>query len=305
MPVLSLKTGTKSRSLLVSNNPYLGPRGLFAGGYSTAASNVIDYIYIVSTGNATDFGDLTVARDSLSACASATRAVFFPGTGNNTRIDYVEIATTGNATTFGSSSMGSYVSAAVNNSTRGVFAIGQRDTAPTGRSNVLEYITIATTGNSIDFGDLTVARAALGAVCSTTRGVFIGGLSGDTTMDYITTATTGNATSFGTLASGITYVAGASNSTRGIFGAGQAMRYITIATTGNSDSFGNLNNASFQYYAGLADSTRAVFGTFYTGSASNVMDYFTIATTGNATDFGDLSVARYAGAGTSNGNGGL
>jgi len=57
--------------------------------------------------------------------------------------------------------------------------------------------------------------------------------------------------------------------------------------------------------SGLADSTRAVFGTFYTGSSSNVMEYFTIATTGNATDFGDLTVARYAGAGTSNGNGGL
>ena len=28
-------------------------------------------------------------------------------------------------------------------------------------SNVIDYVTIATTGNSIDFGDLTLARAGL------------------------------------------------------------------------------------------------------------------------------------------------
>jgi hypothetical protein len=289
----------------VAAAPVAAARGLFAGGIVSASSNVIDYVTVSTTGNATDFGDLTVARDSLSGCASSTRGIFFPGTGNNTRIDYVTIATTGNATTFGSTSMGSYVNAAVNNSTRGVVAIGQRDTPPTGRSAVIEYITIATTGNTTNFGNLTVPRAALGAVCSTTRGVFIGGLSGTTTMDYITTDTTGNATTFGTLASGIDYVAGASNNTRGIFAANQAARYITIATTGNSDSFGNLTNAGFFYFAGLADSTRALFSTFYDGSTSNVIDYFTIATTGNATDFGDLTVARYAGAGLSSGNGGL
>jgi hypothetical protein len=285
--------------------PAPAARGLFGGGYTNQSLNVIDYITIDTTGNATDFGDLTVARDGLSACASSTRAIFFPGTGNTTRIDYVTIASTGNATTFGSTSMGSYVNAAVNNSTRGVVAIGQRDTPPTGRSAVIEYITIATTGNTTNFGDLTVARAALAGVCSTTRGVFIGGLSGGTVIDYITTATTGNATSFGTLATFIVYVAGTSNSTRGIFGEGQAMRYITIATTGNSDSFGNLTNANFLYYAGLSNPTRAVFGAMYNAGSTNVIEYFTIATTGNATDFGDLTVGRYSSSGTSSGNGGL
>lgn len=295
------------RSLLVGNSAFLPPRGLFFGGYAGGATglNVIDYITVASTGNAIDFGDLTTTAESNSACASTTRGISAMGGGSLNLIHYVTIATTGNAISFGNMSFNAYVGAAVNNSTRGVFAMGQRDTAPTGRSNVLEYITIATTGNSTDFGDLTVARAALGAVCSTTRGVFIGGLSGTDTMDYITTATIGNATSFGTLASGITYVAGASNSTRGIFGAGQAMRYITIATTGNSDAFGNLTTAGYYYFGGLADPTRAVFGGMYSGGPTNIMEYFTIATTGNATDFGDLTVARYSTAGTSSANGGL
>ena len=42
-------------------------RGLFGGGYPT--SNVIDYVTIASTGNATDFGDLTVGRNRLVGCS--------------------------------------------------------------------------------------------------------------------------------------------------------------------------------------------------------------------------------------------
>ncbi len=296
------------RSFLAGNLGFGVARGLFAGGNNGAVSlNVIDYVTVSTTGNATDFGDLVTAIDSMSACASSTRGIFAAGT-YTAAINYVTIANAGNTTSFGNLSVEAYSGAGMNNSTRGVFAIGQQSTAPSGRSDKIEYITIATTGNSTNFGSLTAIGAGLGAVCSPTRGVIIGGLNRTTNMDYITIATTGNATSFGTLASGQSYVAGASNNTRGIFGSGQAMRYITIATTGNSDSFGNLSSAGQQYFAGLADSTRAVFGTFYNSNAglsSNVIEYFTIATTGNATDFGDLTVARYAGAGLSNSNGGL
>jgi len=35
-------------------------RGLFGGTWISASSNVIDYVTIASTGNATDFGDLTI-----------------------------------------------------------------------------------------------------------------------------------------------------------------------------------------------------------------------------------------------------
>jgi hypothetical protein len=45
-----------------SSAPPMIPRGIFGGGYTGVHSNVIDYITITTTGNATDFGDLTVAR---------------------------------------------------------------------------------------------------------------------------------------------------------------------------------------------------------------------------------------------------
>ena len=49
-------------------------RGLIAGGYnlqSNTQSNVIDYITIATTGNATDFGDQSVARNNLAGLSNA------------------------------------------------------------------------------------------------------------------------------------------------------------------------------------------------------------------------------------------
>ena len=55
------------------------PIGLFAGGYTGAYSNVIDSVNISTVGNATDFGDLTQARDRLAGVASTIRGVFGGG----------------------------------------------------------------------------------------------------------------------------------------------------------------------------------------------------------------------------------
>ena len=62
--------------------------------------NIIDYITIGSTGNATDFGDLTTS-DILRGGSNNTRAVFMGGAPSNDVIDYVTIGSTGNATDFG------------------------------------------------------------------------------------------------------------------------------------------------------------------------------------------------------------
>jgi hypothetical protein len=83
-------------------------RGLFAGGESNSSGypgvNTIDYITIATTGNATAFGSLTVARGTYGTggwgLASPTRGVF-GGAYDFNVIDYVTIASTGNATDFG------------------------------------------------------------------------------------------------------------------------------------------------------------------------------------------------------------
>jgi len=79
-------------------------RGLFAGGFAgPAASNVIDYVTIATLGNATDFGNLTVARTLAGGASNNTRAAFSGGStpSYSNVIDYVTIGSTGNATDFG------------------------------------------------------------------------------------------------------------------------------------------------------------------------------------------------------------
>ena len=57
-----------------------GARGLFGGGATPSDEvDTIDFVNIASTANAQDFGDLTLARDFVAACASRTRAFWAGG----------------------------------------------------------------------------------------------------------------------------------------------------------------------------------------------------------------------------------
>ncbi len=127
------------------NNGVSSPtRIVTAGGYVNpgAYTNVIGYFTIATTGNATDFGDSTVARGRSGGIHNATRGIFTGGfntaTSRNT-IDYIKIATTGNAVDFCDHIYGAASLACCSSYTIG-------------------YLTIATTGNLQDFGDLSVTR---------------------------------------------------------------------------------------------------------------------------------------------------
>ena len=134
-------------------------RGLVAGGDSGSATDTIEYITIASAGNATDFGNLLAAKLGLSATSGTTRAIFAAdNTGNSNVIQYVTVASTGNATDFGDTRFANsgihFTNAAASNSTRGVFGGG---TTPSAQVDIM-YVTIATTGNASDFGDLTSTK---------------------------------------------------------------------------------------------------------------------------------------------------
>ena len=273
--------------------PYAGGRGVFGGGSDGSITNTMQYITIATPSNATDFGDLTVARTYVEAVSSITRGVFGGGYGSadENTMDYITFSTPSNATDFGNLTVARHALAGVSSGTRGVFGGGNG-------SNVMDYITIATPSNATDFGDLSVTRQDLAGVSSDTRGVFAGG-DGSNVMDYITISTPSNATDFGDLLSNLRYPADVSNGTRGVFAGGDpaggtgntnVIQYITIASTGNATDFGDLT-VGRHAPAGVESDTRGVIGGGYSGSNSNVMDYITIATTGNAIDFGDLTAA--------------
>jgi len=298
--------------------------GLFGGSSANSQTNVIEYINIASVGNATDFGDLLSVSSHMGACSSATRGIWAggPETSPSTNvIQYVTIATVGNATDFGDLTAARFNLAGLSNSTRGVFGGGQTSDNPNVPTNIIDYVTIATTGDATDFGDLAVTNQTLASCASSTRGVFNNGaeqsFSAKTnTIQYVTIASTGNTTDFGDTLAAWSSAAACSNSTRGLLSAGvgngdvflNTINYITIATTGNATDFGDLIIKA-QGVAACSSSTRGVFGggNLYDGGHIyyNVIQYVTIATTGDATDFGDLTATTAFSAACSSGHGGL
>ena len=105
-------------------------------------------------------------------------------------IEYISIQNTANALDFGDLSFGSASGGSCGSSTRGL--IGGSYIAPgiVNSLNNIDYITIATTGNGADFGDLTVNRSYVASFSSSTRGIWAGGAGGDpaamnNTIDYV------------------------------------------------------------------------------------------------------------------------
>ena len=136
-------------------------RGLIGGGYiSPTGTNNIEFLTIATTGNSSDFGDLTAGRGNFTGLCSSTRGVFAGGSNPaNNIIDFVTIATAGNASDFGDMFTGNTVaSCSTSNKIRGVMIGG--DLQPSNAfTNTMQHVTIATTGNTQDFGDMLTTGA--------------------------------------------------------------------------------------------------------------------------------------------------
>ena len=295
-----------------------GTRGLAMGGYPT--TDTVDYWTISTTGNAIDFGNLSVGRFTGAALASRTRALYAggetaPGAQVDT-IDFFTIASTGNSSDFGNLSRGNTAQgiAGLADSTRGIIAGGY--TAPA-RRNIIEYVTIASTGNSIDFGDLSEAKDSPAGVSSQTRGVFMMGYlapAATDTIEFITISTLGNTADFGNLTGTRMNGGACSNPTRGVCYGGtptnggsilNSIEFITIPTLGNAADFGDLTQATNGIHGGAASSTRGTMAGGSTPTATNVIQYIEFANKGDAIDFGDLTRSSNYVSSCSNGHGGL
>ena len=298
-----------------------GARGVFSQGFITPSPNVtgrLDYINIASTGDATTFHDAT-AMYAQTTFSSSTRGVLAGGASpDNRNILFITLASTGTVTDSGGDLSANllYYGAGVSNSTRGLICGGL---TPTYKSEI-EYVTIASLGNSQDFGHLTADKFGHGACSNPTRGLLMGGspspASTLSTIDMVTIATLGDAQDFGDLTAATHQGSGASNATRGVLFGGRYLgtrskiEYVTIASLGNGTDFGDLSRTDTRDGGSVASSTRGVFAGGHqvvpaSGNRTNVIDYIQISTQGDAVDFGDLTVARNHMSGMSNAHGGL
>ena len=85
-------------------------RGLFAGGQNVPSPsnyyNLIEFITTATTGNATDFGDLTADNQRSGGMSNSIRGIFAGGSAPASQnfvnsIDKITIQTLGDATDFG------------------------------------------------------------------------------------------------------------------------------------------------------------------------------------------------------------
>ena len=149
-------------------------RGYYAGGEGSggvgsnpgsAWSKNITITTFSTLGSSDKFGELSTFRYQGSGVGSATRGVFIGGSTPvsspevyQNSMEYITLTTTGETTDFGdaTSLFGASSHSGASNMVRGVVHNGR--TADGGTAlNTLEYITIATTGNTTDFGDLNYA----------------------------------------------------------------------------------------------------------------------------------------------------
>ena len=159
-------------------------RALWSGGkIGSTSQNVVDYVTIASAGvNAVDFGDLTVAREFPAAYGSTTRGIAAGGAsgGGGTAqdvVDYVSWSSTGNSVDFGNlyTARGNFSGAS--NSTRGINCAGQTGSGAGFATAITGYLTIASLGDSVDFGSLTADHRLGGSAASTTHVLTAGGMN--------------------------------------------------------------------------------------------------------------------------------
>ena len=81
--------------------------------------------------------------------------------------------------------------------TRGLFGAG----ATPSIVDTIDYINVASTGDAIDFGNMTRNSRGVGGLSSRSRGVFCGGYDPgyQNIIEYVTISSTGNAVDFGDL----------------------------------------------------------------------------------------------------------
>ena len=107
-------------------------------------------------------------------------------------IVYINIQSLGNTKDFGDTTENVYSNVGGGNGLRGIFAGGYSgNNSPDTDLNIIDYVTIATTGNAKDFGNLSNNLRYPGAVSNSTRMVILGGGAPRlNVIEYLTIAST-------------------------------------------------------------------------------------------------------------------
>ena len=299
---------------------WAGSRSMYAGGYTTAYSNVVQTKTVASTSNLTDYGDLVYGRGTHGSLSSQTymfSAGGYGASGASNMIDRKVFASNANATDRADLQSETQYNnpSGVSNGSRGCWGHGYQTWLSNNSPNYgyirnIKYMTLPDGTYASNFGILNSYRSSSSGHGGDTRGVWGGGQAHQNVpggsgkidaIDYITIATTGNATDFGDLAATTAYLGSCGSTTRIVFGGGvdntnysiNTLQYITVASTGNTTDFGDFYSA-IKYYniQGCGDGSKGEFmggWTNWPNGRTNRTHYITISSTGNSNANGECA----------------
>ena len=182
-------------------------------------------------------------------------------------------------------------------------------------SDVIEYVTISSQGDSIEFGNTQETMQDGTGVGSIQNIGFIHEGDSTDTLSYLPIDTPGDATDFGNLAQTGVYGAGTlmnGSHNRAVVAGLKApgyedMNYVNVRVPGNALDFGDLTDGKTARPTAGSNglNQRGIFAGGATASpigpaATDSIDYITISTLGNATTFGSLQETTYRQGGTTN-----
>ena len=252
------------------------------------------------TGN--NWATVNTFTEMQNSPSNRGRALFFggysePADTNTLSIDVVTISTLGNATRFGEMAGSNDSSFGIGNETRGIYHRGGSS------SNTLEYVTPASEGNPIDFGDLTTTRYLGARGNSSTRGIFLSGLgpSYRNTIDYVEMGTLGNALDFGDVNTSVFLNNNSVNSTVRVYSLGgytspgvniSKIEFVTISSKGDALEFDDLDRPN-STFPGFANNVRGIYGGGNLRPfTSDQIFMFNTASQGKMIFFGELTQRR-------------
>jgi len=289
-----------------------GSYGYTAGGSdgSTGQQNRIDRFSFTSDGNATDVGDMAVARHNCGGHQSATFGYHFGGWGPNYSnvIEKVSFATaTANATDVGDCTSVTHGPSGSSSSTYGYQQGGKQSASVW--LDIIDKVSYSADGNATDVGNLTLERQQGAGQSSMTHGYMSGGNRNHPTpydrIDKHSFSTDGNATDVGNLLANNDNLSGQSSSTYGYTAGGgldntgvNVIQKFSFSSDGNSTDVGD----TVQTRYGQCGQSSLTYGYVSGGAVAipptvNYIDKFSFSTDGNSTDVGDLTLSRFSAAG--------
>jgi hypothetical protein len=279
----------------------------YTSGGDTAPStyaNAIDKFPFATDANATDVGDLTLARANTAGQSSETNGYTsggkWPGNPSINTVDKFLFATDGDATDVGDLTKASAQNAGQSSETNGYNSSGL--TLPgSSADNLIDKFPFATDANATDVGDVTSSRQFATGNSSSVSGYTSGGFFSNT-IDKFPFATDANATDVGDLTSNRSGPGGQSSSVSGYTSGGETpstnqsniIEKFPFATDANATDVGDLIGG-IRYPAGQSST---VSGYISGGEKQNSpfiirsqeIEKFSFATDANATDVGNIGL---------------